>query len=98
MVVVNDKLMDNHQLELAHSMTEEGYILSSTIDTFISDIRYFIELIITEVTIILHLFIIAVICVSTVPFSGLKKYPAVDRDAFSTLLRNVIVNDIKKLR
>jgi beta-1,4-N-acetylglucosaminyltransferase len=33
LVIVNDTLMDNHQIELAQAMESEGYLVSATVDS-----------------------------------------------------------------
>ena len=41
LVVVNEKLMDNHQLEIAHEMEQQGYLFHCTCSTLAATLRKF---------------------------------------------------------
>ena len=39
LVIVNDDLMDNHQLELAHKLSQEGHLLHGTVSSLLQSIK-----------------------------------------------------------
>lgn len=41
LVVVNEKLMNNHQLEIAHAMEEQGYLFHCTCSTLAAELEKF---------------------------------------------------------
>ena len=43
LVVVNEHLMNNHQLEIAHQMEQEGYLFHCTCATLTSALRQFVN-------------------------------------------------------
>ncbi|CAF1011888.1 unnamed protein product [Rotaria sordida] len=43
LVVVNEKLMNNHQLEIAHEMEKQGYLFHCTCSTLATTLRKFVN-------------------------------------------------------
>jgi beta-1,4-N-acetylglucosaminyltransferase len=43
LVVVNEKLMNNHQLEIAHEMEQQGYLFHCTCSTLATELRKFVN-------------------------------------------------------
>ncbi|CAF3450442.1 unnamed protein product [Rotaria sp. Silwood1] len=43
LVVVNEKLMNNHQLEIAHEMEQQGYLFHCTCSTLVTVLKKFVN-------------------------------------------------------